>query len=487
MSWGRRSLAILAGCLLVSWPASGQATEVAGEVFGRLVPADEFAYYYRTAAVLTRTGKTGQRPEEEIRHEAWENLVFLQEAKRLGITVDRSEVLEQINRLLADKQLKYGTKEYQAFITSTLREDVATFERRVEDLLKINAFLKQKVDPEVTVTDEEMQQKYLNQHNSFESEYVCFPTRQEAEAFLANVQKNPSIWKETFDRKKADDGQKGAAWINIMALEALIDLWKIPKEDAYRILAADEGSFVVANNFYGDVVYRLLFKQTASLEQFDEKQRTHYRDLLTKVKKQQAAKQYMDELFGRARYRDYKQERKQEEARRQQQAAGAKLKDRSSISLITTQGALELRLWPEVAPRACENFITLVERGYYDGLTFHRVMKDFMIQGGDPKGDGTGGQSIWGKPFEDEVRDGVSFDRPGLLAMANSGPDTNASQFFITTKPTPWLNGKHTIFGEVVSGLDVVQKIEGVPKDASGKPLEPQKILKASIQQPTTK
>ena len=110
-----------------------------------------------------------------------------------------------------------------------------------------------------------------------------------------------------------------------------------------------------------------------------------------------------------------------------------------------------------------------------------------MIQGGDPKGNGTGGESMWGAPFQDEVRDDVTFDRPGLLAMSNAGPNTNGSQFFITVKPTPWLNGKHTIFGEVVNGMEVLRKLEGVPCDANHKPLEPQKILSASIIQPTEK
>ena len=104
-----------------------------------------------------------------------------------------------------------------------------------------------------------------------------------------------------------------------------------------------------------------------------------------------------------------------------------------------------------------------------------------MIQGGDPTGTGSGGESLWGTPFEDEVKDDVTFDRPGLLAMANSGPNTNTSQFFITTVPTAWLNGKHTIFGEVVSGLDVVKQIEATPTDSSDRPLEPQNILNASI------
>ena len=149
------------------------------------------------------------------------------------------------------------------------------------------------------------------------------------------------------------------------------------------------------------------------------------------------------------------------------------------IVLETTQGIIEIELMPEVAPKASENFTELVSRGYYDGVIFHRIIKGFMIQGGDPTGSGRGGESIWGRPFEDEVAAQVRFDQPGLLAMANAGPDTNGSQFFITTVPTPWLNGKHTIFGRVVSGYDVVQKIENAPTDARDKPSDEQKIIKA--------
>ena len=104
-----------------------------------------------------------------------------------------------------------------------------------------------------------------------------------------------------------------------------------------------------------------------------------------------------------------------------------------------------------------------------------------MIQGGDPTGTGTGGASIWGKPFEDEVIPNLKFDRQGLLAMANSGPNTNGSQFFITTVATPWLNMRHTIFGEVISGYEVVQKIEDTATDSGSKPLAEQKIIKASL------
>ncbi len=149
--------------------------------------------------------------------------------------------------------------------------------------------------------------------------------------------------------------------------------------------------------------------------------------------------------------------------------------------LETTQGVIEFRLFPDVAPKACANFTGLIEKGYYDGIIFHRIIKDFMIQGGDPTGTGSGGKSLWGKNFEDECTPNVKFDRKGLLAMANAGPGTNGSQFFITTVPTPWLQGKHTIFGEVTKGYDVVQKLEAVRKDYNDRPVEKQAILKASV------
>ncbi|MCX5693113.1 MAG: peptidylprolyl isomerase [Candidatus Omnitrophica bacterium] len=158
------------------------------------------------------------------------------------------------------------------------------------------------------------------------------------------------------------------------------------------------------------------------------------------------------------------------------------LKKKAGVTLNTKYGDIKLKLFPDVAPKACENFIALVEKGYYNGTIFHRVIKDFMIQGGDPAGTGTGGESIWGEPFQDEFKDAVSFNKPGILAMANEGPDTNKSQFFITTKATPWLDKKHTIFGEVVSGYDIVQKIEYAPADSSDKPKEEQKIIKAAVE-----
>ena len=147
----------------------------------------------------------------------------------------------------------------------------------------------------------------------------------------------------------------------------------------------------------------------------------------------------------------------------------------------TTQGTIELKLMPEIAPKTCENFMKLAEKKYYDGIIFHRIIKEFMIQGGDPTGTGTGGESIWGKDFKDEFSNSVNFDTPYLLAMANRGPDTNGSQFFITTIETPWLNQKHTIFGKVVKGEDVVKKLEGVETSMQDKPVTPQKIVKLYI------
>lgn len=155
--------------------------------------------------------------------------------------------------------------------------------------------------------------------------------------------------------------------------------------------------------------------------------------------------------------------------------------DGKTVILETNQGKIEIRLLPEVAPKAVENFIGLLEKGYFDGLIFHRVIKGFMIQGGDPTGMGTGGGSIWGEPFEDEVSIDVPFNKPGLLAMANSGPNTNGSQFFITAASAPWLNMKHTIFGEVVSGYEAVQKIENTATDSSDRPINEQKIIKAYL------
>ena len=156
-----------------------------------------------------------------------------------------------------------------------------------------------------------------------------------------------------------------------------------------------------------------------------------------------------------------------------------------TATFTTRLGSFKVRLMPEHAPNTVDNFVQLAQGAkewtdprdrrskqdpLYNGTVFHRVIPEFMIQGGDPQGTGTGGP---GYNFADECPPGgPSFDRPGLLAMANAGPNTNGSQFFVTVKPTPWLTGKHTIFGEVVEGMDVVTAISEAPTDAGDKPAE---------------
>ncbi|KAL6575760.1 cytochrome P450 monooxygenase 71 [Orobanche hederae] len=152
-----------------------------------------------------------------------------------------------------------------------------------------------------------------------------------------------------------------------------------------------------------------------------------------------------------------------------------------NVILHTTMGDIHMRLYPEECPRTVENFTTHCKNGYYDNLIFHRVIRGFMIQTGDPLGDGTGGQSIWGRQFEDEFHKSLRHDRPFTVSMANVGPSTNGSQFFITTVATPWLDNKHTVFGRVVKGMDVVQGIEKVKTDKLDKPYEDVKILNVTI------
>jgi len=153
-----------------------------------------------------------------------------------------------------------------------------------------------------------------------------------------------------------------------------------------------------------------------------------------------------------------------------------------TATIKTNAGDIVVELYPDIAPKAVENFTTHAQNGYYDGVIFHRVIAGFMIQGGDPTGTGRGGESIWGKPFADEFKPNIVFDRAGILAMANAGPNTNGSQFFITTVPTPWLNGRHTIFGEVIEGMDVLRVIENTPTGARDKPIEDQKIISIQVE-----
>jgi len=164
-------------------------------------------------------------------------------------------------------------------------------------------------------------------------------------------------------------------------------------------------------------------------------------------------------------------------------------------TLRTSKGDIRVRLFPDTAPKTVENFVGLAtgarvwrdpqtgsERhdSLYDGTVFHRVIPQFMVQGGDPLGTGTGGP---GYKFEDEVGGPHRFDRPGLLAMANAGPNTNGSQFFITQVPTPWLDGKHTIFGEIVGGMDVVDAIAASERDARDRPREECRLEQVIIEQ----
>lgn len=148
----------------------------------------------------------------------------------------------------------------------------------------------------------------------------------------------------------------------------------------------------------------------------------------------------------------------------------------------TNMGTIEIKLFDTEAPKTVRNFVGLASAGFYNGVIFHRVIKDFMIQGGDPSGTGRGGASIYGKPFEDEFSVSLKHDRPGLLSMANSGPNSNQSQFFITVVPTPWLNLKHTIFGEVVRGMEVVNAISLLPVDNMDRPINDVVMDKVTIE-----
>jgi cyclophilin family peptidyl-prolyl cis-trans isomerase len=139
----------------------------------------------------------------------------------------------------------------------------------------------------------------------------------------------------------------------------------------------------------------------------------------------------------------------------------------------TNYGDIKLRFFPKQAPLAVANFKGLAAQGFYNGLTFHRILSGFMIQGGDPNGDGTGGESIWKKPFRDEFHPALVYGRAGLVGMANSSPNNNGSQFFITTDETPHLNNKHTLFAEVMEGMASVNAIASMETNADAKPLEP--------------
>ena len=148
------------------------------------------------------------------------------------------------------------------------------------------------------------------------------------------------------------------------------------------------------------------------------------------------------------------------------------------IRFTTNKGVFEARMFEEKAPLTTKNFIELTEKGFYDGVIFHRVIDGFMIQGGDPTGTGRGGP---GYRIKDEFGKGLIHDDEGILSMANAGPNTGGSQFFITLAPTPWLNGHHAVFGKVVKGMDIVREIGAVATDSNDRPLDPVVMEKVEV------
>jgi cyclophilin family peptidyl-prolyl cis-trans isomerase len=150
----------------------------------------------------------------------------------------------------------------------------------------------------------------------------------------------------------------------------------------------------------------------------------------------------------------------------------------TQIKIETSMGDIEAKLFSKEVPKTVENFLTLAKKGFYDGIIFHRVIPEFMIQTGDPTGTGRGGP---GYKFNDEFSPQLRHSRPGILSMANSGPNTNGSQFFITEIPTPWLDNRHSVFGEVTKGLEVISAIARVAKDSQDKPLKPVTMKKVLV------
>lgn len=202
-------------------------------------------------------------------------------------------------------------------------------------------------------------------------------------------------------------------------------------------------------------------------------------------------------------------EEAQDENREYPQLSSEVGEDEVLVEMETTMGMIKIKLFPKYAPKAVDNFITHSKNGYYDGVIFHRVINDFMIQGGDPTGTGRGGESIYGEKFADEFSESL-FNLRGALSMANAGPDTNASQFFIVQNAkldgdseeyieandypneirdvyqkggTPWLDNKHTVFGQVIQGMDVVDKIANVKTGSQDKPVEEVSIKKITVKE----
>ncbi len=153
----------------------------------------------------------------------------------------------------------------------------------------------------------------------------------------------------------------------------------------------------------------------------------------------------------------------------------------TDIALETSMGTIVVELYTNHAPKTCKNFEQLTQRGYYNNTVFHRIISDFMVQGGDPTGTGRGGASIYGDKFEDEIDPGLKHTGAGVLSMANAGPNTNGSQFFLTLAPTPWLDGKHTIFGRVKSGLSVLKRMGSVKVNNEDRPAEEVQLRRAWV------
>ncbi len=153
----------------------------------------------------------------------------------------------------------------------------------------------------------------------------------------------------------------------------------------------------------------------------------------------------------------------------------------TNIALETSMGTIVVELYTNHAPKTCKNFEQLTQRGYYNNTIFHRIISDFMVQGGDPTGTGRGGASIYGDKFEDEIDPGLKHTGAGVLSMANAGPNTNGSQFFLTLAPTPWLDGKHTIFGRVKSGLSVLKRMGAVKVNSEDRPAEEVQLRRAWV------
>ncbi len=457
------SVLILSAYLFTASPFAWAETSAAqdakppfvGEVFGQHVTKEDFDFAFKSSSIFSISPKEPQT-DNERRQEAWKNIVFLKEAETEKVTISKQELEKELSRLLAEKNITYGSYNYFQWVQDTFKENHVIFEKRVENLLKIKKLLSKIMNPPPpNIKEEDAKQKFLNQYNSMATEFVNFPTLEEANAFYKKT--TAKDWDE--EKKK---NPKFATPTGHISLEAVIDLWQVPKDDAYRIHAMkiDEIS-TPAKMYKGYGVFRLKEKKDANPAEYDEKKKEQYINILKQVYYYNNTQKIIQDIIKRADLKDYEMDK--------------------VLIFETSAGNFEVQLYPQVAPKACENFMALAEKKYYDGLIFHRVIKSFMIQGGDPTGTGRGGESIWGKPFEDEVSDNVQFEKAGILAMANSGPNTNGSQFFITLAPTPHLNKKHTIFGEVISGFEIVHKIGDAPTDKNDRPLADQKIIHLTV------